>query len=492
MKQLSFLIVFFVLIACCNSYGQKGNGEFQSYSNGFIYSDSAMGKLRLIVDSLNIRFRTCDPYKVYYSFEQSIGHYVSLDGKGHKQAVRDIKSGIAYNTFKEKYPGAKVNEHMLLVRELVNTEEDKERTAVFGINGGDWYSRVEIDKHWLTDHRNSGKWVVQTYDGGMSAFYILQDFTAIPLSAPYDRMVQYVDCMIDTNAQIYFKSAEKQLRGYSKTLPASKAFFDYINKLTSRPDEKSYPDDEKGRSAWYEAYFSWDTAHIHLLDERWPKDDRLRELFANALHEARERNVGNRWLEEYAGRYVSKADALSMKRNRIVVGGCSMDQSPRIHAMEIATLSAETFNWEIFLRSHMDIMNDNFRRVSDGSYAWGGRMTYIAELEALNIDVTDLLLGTCFRISNPSGTHYFGSVDRLGRAFTESKDRTVFEQRIADAVRDTALDAFNRMVMFNLFRSYVAYLEDGDHKSQQQLVIADCLKTLPDCLVKHIKLRQDE
>lgn len=88
--------------------------------------------------------------------------------------------------------------------------------------------------------------------------------------------------------------------------------------------------------------------------------------------------------EEYVSCYKSPKVALELKRSRIVVGGCSQDMSPRVHAMNIALLSAETINWEIFLRSHLDIMNDNFERMSDGSYAWAGRKTYIKELEVLD------------------------------------------------------------------------------------------------------------
>jgi len=44
-----------------------------------------------------------------------------------------------------------------------------------------------------------------------------------------------------------------------------------------------------------------------------------------------------------------------------------MDESPRTHARAIALLAAETNNWDILLRAHIDIMNDRFERRSDGS-----------------------------------------------------------------------------------------------------------------------------
>lgn len=146
-------------------------------------------------------------------------------------------------------------------------------------------------------------------------------------------------------------------------------------------------------------------------------------------------------------------------RSTKVIGSCSMDNSPRLHATNIALLSAETARWEIFLKAHLDIMNDRFERVSDGNYAWEGRKTYIRELEALNIDVNELIFGISFRISNPSSNHYFGAVDRIGRALSESKQRKILEERILHAIADTTLDEYNRMIFYYLFINYNHYLQ---------------------------------
>jgi hypothetical protein len=149
--------------------------------------------------------------------------------------------------------------------------------------------------------------------------------------------------------------------------------------------------------------------------------------------------MSNDEFEEYVGRYHSKKTALELKRNRKVMGMCSQDNSPRIHAMNIALLSAETVNWEIFLRSHLDIMNDNFERRSDGSYAWAARKTYIKELEVLDFNVIDLLLGISLRIENPGEHHYYGNISRLGRALSESQYRAPIENKILDMIRDDQL-----------------------------------------------------
>ncbi|MBK7503592.1 MAG: hypothetical protein IPI52_00240, partial [Bacteroidetes bacterium] len=82
-----------------------------------------------------------------------------------------------------------------------------------------------------------------------------------------------------------------------------------------------------------------------------------------------------------------KEKLLDEMRSTKVVGGCSQDSRPREHAINIAMLSAEVTNWEVFLKSHLDIMNDRFDRMSDGSYAYAQRKTYIKELEELDINV---------------------------------------------------------------------------------------------------------
>jgi len=63
----SFLLM---LVVCGYCYGQ--NNEFQMYSNGLIYDESTMNRLGVIVDSLNIRFRSCDLSHPYYSYPQGM------------------------------------------------------------------------------------------------------------------------------------------------------------------------------------------------------------------------------------------------------------------------------------------------------------------------------------------------------------------------------------------------------------------------------------
>lgn len=174
-------------------------------------------------------------------------------------------------------------------------------------------------------------------------------------------------------------------------------------------------------------------------------------------------------------------------RGTKVVGMCSMDDSPRNHAKDIALISAETAKWEVFLKAHLDIMNDRFERVTDGSYAYGRRLTYIKELEELNINVIDLLLGISLRIDNAAENHYYGSINRLGRAIAETKNRALFEKEMIEGVSNTNLDMYNRILFFFLYDNYVYHLKDEVTKKASQDSLNEVTETLPASFTKKIK-----
>lgn len=185
--------------------------------------------------------------------------------------------------------------------------------------------------------------------------------------------------------------------------------------------------------------------------------------------------------------YQEKVKLLEEMRSTRVVGMCSMDNSPREHAVNIALISAETFNWEVFLKSHLDIMNDRFERHSDGSYGWASRHTYIKELEELNIDVTNLLLGISFRIENPAKNHYYGSISRLGRALSETRNRTEIGSSILSIIADNELDDYNRLLFYFLFLNYNHYIQDKmvqEDNKKKLLIAAD---RFPDYIKAQLK-----
>tara|TARA_Y100000589_G_scaffold332273_1_gene391073 strand:- start:4951 stop:6192 length:1242 start_codon:yes stop_codon:yes gene_type:complete len=182
-----------------------------------------------------------------------------------------------------------------------------------------------------------------------------------------------------------------------------------------------------------------------------------------------------------------KEKLLDELRSTRVIGFCSMDSRPRKHAVNIAMLSAETQNWEIFLRAHLDVMNDRFERVSDGSYAWGARKTYIKELEELNIDVLDLIIGISLRAENSSHNHYYGSISRIGRALSETNNKAQVEKQLFEILRNKDLDLYNRILILYIIENYIYNLTNEDEKQKLKTELKESIKTFPKRLSEKIK-----
>jgi hypothetical protein len=182
------------------------------------------------------------------------------------------------------------------------------------------------------------------------------------------------------------------------------------------------------------------------------------------------------WME------LSKKDKiilLDRLRGTRVVGRCSMDTLPREHAIQIALLAAETANWDVFLMAHLNIMNDRFDRRSSNSITNSLKGTYLKELESLNINVTDLLLGSIFRLENPNNNHYFGNIGRIGRALAETKYRKQVEQGMYDIITDSNVDDYNRVLFYFLFLNYFEYSKSNKIKNVNNNKLIVAYNTLP-------------
>jgi hypothetical protein len=130
--------------------------------------------------------------------------------------------------------------------------------------------------------------------------------------------------------------------------------------------------------------------------------------------------------------------------------------------------------------------------VSDGSYAWGRRLTYIKELEDLDINVHELMLAICFAIDNPAGNHYFGSIGRLGRAFAEAKDRSKLEQEILKMIADNELDDLNRLRMHYLFLNYIYNLPKKQDRAAALPKLEAADKILPSYIYSKLEINKED
>lgn len=470
--------------------------EFDSSRNGLIYSDATIKQLKSIVDSLNLKFRVCELNKTFLSKQQAKAHFVSLENKKVREAKKDIESNISFEDFIAKYTNAKTDRELLVVKFRYKNYQDKDVVEFSNVGPGNSHELtfdIDINKY---DRPLKGKWLYTYYEKSLytqesiDAFYFTEEFSQQPMPVDYAKMIQYADCMVDTSTTVFFDKAHiSSIRREDKIPSKVQEFMNYVYTSTDKPE---YPENgnEKEKNAYWEQYQIWDSLIISRIDKLKEKDPQFKILLDNAVKDALINGGAGSEFEEYVEHYHSKKAALELKRNRIVVGTCSMDNSPRVHAFNIAILSAETTNWEVFLRSHLDIMNDRFERSSDGSYAWGRRKTYIKELEVLDINVTDLLLGISLRIGNASENHYYGNIQRLGRALAETSRSEEIERKMLKMIADGQLDIYNRIIIYYLFQHYNNNLENGKRQTENKQKLLAAVETLPSYLA--IKAKQEK
>ncbi len=468
---IAILAITGLFTGSCHSQPPKSS-EFEIKSNGLIYSDADMKHLRFIVDSLNLKFKTCDLSKKFYAAPQAIATYIQFVSKTDKlkDVLADLKAGLKPEIMMTKY---KKYIEASGTRLLVKSESNEYLVGGEPNNGYQSLYDFEISKlnlnvdknQWLYDYTPIQEGLYQS--NRIECYFLSSEFKINPIPEKYARLIQYVDCMIDTNSLISLvKDKERE--------PSSQGY-DYIKSLNNYINKAMHAK-KNGRDDWEFEYLS--DKKVDWAINNLKSDKEFNRMVRETANDCMENNCGSEQIEDLVAGFISKETALQMKRSRRVVGNCSMDQSPRIHALSIAKLAAETHSWDIFLRSHLDIMNDRFERRSDGSWAWQGRMTYLKELEELDLNVVDLMLGLTLHASNAATNHYFGTIWRLGRALVESKDKALFEKNALTMMQDPDLDPFNRGLVYLLYVSYSHYFEGKEGKAKRD-VLRNTIRDFP-------------
>lgn len=411
------ILPLFYLVFCATTFcsRSRNDNEFETFNNDLIYSKTTMNTLQHLVDSLNLKFKRCPLNKIFYAKQQTLGHYIQLDTADVQQAKIDLKNQMPFEKFIQKYPLAKVEKNVLLIKYKYTNNQNIEKVAFSKIALGNESSiEISLDIKKSPYEKNcKNTWVIQHYEKTeysneeIQAFFFPEEFESKPIPSKYALQIAYADCLIDTTAT-KFKSELKE------------GWVDLPQNWLSLPHQNK----------------------LKLLDEM---------------------------------------------RATQVVGSCSMDSSPRKHALNIALLSAETTQWNIFLKAHLDIMNDRFLRITDGSYAYGKRKTYIKELESLNINVPDLLFGTTIQLGNPAKNHYVASINRIGRAIAEAKDKDAFEIQLLNMIANQDLDNYNRILAYFMMDNANYYIQDKQEQKEKKLVLAKAVNTLPLALKNKIK-----
>lgn len=487
MKASSLSLLFFLSFIPCFAQTSKSTirNEFSQDGSGLMYSDSDMKQLRKIVDSLNLRFKSCVLNQSYFSLPQTNVYYVFFKSK--KNSLTDIIKSIDRNedyfSIIKKYNSlVSRKDTARLIIEKTHWEDGKAKKYYLEGTAGEGYTTIFSDLP-LRENLTKSRWVYDyekkdEYSDSytLTARFFKKDFSKTKIPDEYARLIQYVDCMVDTSTTIF--TSDKIFSGWmiedeNNPYFNLKELSDYLNKKMGVPPP---PTPLKILSA----------EQISFCIEKLSGDSLFKEILGKTIDDYVKNNAYYLALESIAFEVGLINKALLMKRSYRIMGSCSQDPRPREHAREIAILAAQACNWEIFLRAHLDIMNDRFERITDGSYAYSQRKTYLKELEELNLNIVDLLLGLSLYAENLSPNHYYGTVWRIGWALTESKEKDRFENSAIQLIKDDRLDEFNRGLIFLLFSSYLSRLEDNSLIEKKIKALKSDVFSFPNFIQPHI------
>ncbi len=116
-----------------------------------------MKQLEYIVDSLNLKFRSCNINTTYYSKYQATGHYIRLDEGNVEAAVRDMKKNISFEDFLKKYPKTKVDSNLLVIKFKYKNYQNNDEVEFCTINQS--HGVIIEEKPEIYDQLVNGKWI---------------------------------------------------------------------------------------------------------------------------------------------------------------------------------------------------------------------------------------------------------------------------------------------------------------------------------------------
>jgi hypothetical protein len=487
----TILIIAFIANAI-TAFTQIRRNVFTPYANGLIYDDTSISRLKLIIDSIHLRYKNCGVNRTCYSLPQGKGFYIELDSGNVKPALKDIQRNMSLSAFVKKYPLAKVDSILIVLKE--RSYGGKKELKYDALPEDRSLRPIYLDADSVdVMHKTlrgfgcrAGNWVYVYYPGSKNynaeilAFYIEAPLKTTTLPKPYAAKILYADCMMDTTTNKYLPTAQEEPQ-FSLKLKEFGPRFDSL---------KQYILDNTVDSL---LNFNWtdNAVEVHI-EKHLSAQPLFKKLLSAAVEEALQFTyTTTNWFEYAIEKYYSKAAALALIRNRVVHAFCGGDGLPPARDLLIAQLAAETGNLPVMMHAHLDIMNDN---IINNTWYRGKRhpLTYIKELEALGSQVHDLMLAVCLSISNPPPNHFLGDVDRLGRALAHAKDRTRLEQEILSMITDNELDDHNRLRMHSLFLNYIFWLDKKEDQLAALPKLEDAAEMLPFYIYSRLKINKKE
>lgn len=477
MKRILLIALFFAL-------------PQSSVSQDTIIEDHTVPVLNKIIDSLENEIIKVE-IPVFLSLPHTTGHYFDVKTAYPEDFVNALERGEPLDSLIRKFPNLQIDRDLLIIKNtyaLTNGEEKLEIKSFQIEFNNDHQITLEASDSLVNRNLNFYYSDYPEYGTDLRnirGFYLNGNFVQQGIPVEYGRWINYTDHLVPSGTRLFVRDDNDPYSHITvRTLIDS--LVTYFASVTNQPLYEGNQD--------YESHNMlmdlWEEKRAARADSLFRKDPAFKNLLFEALDFAEKNQKSNGELEVFVAQLISKERALNLMRYNQQIGTCSFDNGPIEQQKRMARLAAKIPDWGVFIKSFLNVMNDNVSRVANSNIASEGRKTYIEELQKLDLDVKTLLLGSNMRIADTLNEHYFSDGSKVAKAFSvlEEADKDFFEATVEGLIQDERLDPFNKLHFYNTLINYHYFLEDSSRKQE----VAQKLEKLTMFMPSPLKSRFEE
>lgn len=447
-----------------------------------IISESDIPKLDSIIINLEKSYNHSETPN-FHSLPQTSASYFEIIIKDPKNFLSELKKSENLKQLQNKFKGLQVDNDLLVIKNIYSDYKNEKKLEIksFEIANNQNHS-IELSfndslnqnnlKHFHSSYTNKRDSITT-----IRGFYLNNKFRSINLPKRISDWINYTDIIVRPETSIFYDSDNKSngFGAYQRTIIDS--LVNYYELKTNKPPYKKEQDFITRRRELNK----WQSKKEKFADSLYTNDQNFKKLLIDALDYAEENKVSNGDLEDFTAQLISKKRALKLMRQNRQVGTCSFDNSPIIQQKRIASLASKTKNWDVFIKSLLNVMNDNVSRNANNNIASNFRKTYIEELAKLDLDIDKILLGSNVRIEDATRKHYFSDGSKIAKAYANlnSDKQEYFENKTFEIIKDEEIDAFNKLHFYNTLKNYQYFIKDSLKKTELEKDFQNLVPLLP-------------
>jgi hypothetical protein len=460
-----------------------------------IINESDIPKLDSIINDLEGNYSQSETPN-FYSLPQTSATYFEIITKEPNNFLAELKKSENIKQLQNKFKGLQVDKDLLIIKnDYLNYKKEKKlQIKSFEIGKSQRHIidsqnyEIEIFSNKKQNNRiyfssYQEKWSKHKESTIIKGFYLNEEFKSVTIPKKLSDWINYTDLIVKPETSIFYDNDDKsnEFKPYNITIIDS--LVRYYELKTNKPLYRKEQDYIARRNELNE----WQSKKEKFADSLYNNDSNFKNLLLEALDYAEKNRVSNGDLEDFTTQLISKKRALELMRQNRQVGTCSFDNGPIVQQKRIASLASKTQDWNVFIKSFLNIMNDNVSRNANSNIASNARKTYIEELAKLDIDIDKILLGSNVRINDTIRTHYFSDGSKIAKAYANlnSDKQEYFENTTFEIIKDKEIDAFNKLHFYNTLKNYQYFVKDSIKKIQLEKDIKNLFPFLP----KEIKSR---